>query len=631
MSASQRYHGGLPVSDGNQNETPRRRGRAFVAVAVLATAVAAPAFADQPTLPGGCTNPAISGRVYVDANANGLFDTGEKPIAGSGLELRNAAGTLVGTTTSATDGTYSFVTDQTKATTSDPNAAKTDFGGPFGLLNNKPQPATGTVPKFDTALGCLTKVDVSRSGRIVNRITTENLASQARNLTVSATNRVLSIAGPGVVSAVGTAPDWTASATLAANDGVANSGLDFKDFGDQPFDFAPVQAALTAAADLAAYSGTGTVTFSSSTDTNSSNTAGSDHDTKVRTGAAALVRVGYTFIPPLSPGQYTVTQRPQPNGYIDGRDTAGNVTPIPGSDRTDVIPVSLPATGNAPNNNFGETQFNDLKISKDDGVTVVKAAGSTTYKIVATNLGPTDVVGARVVDALPPQIVASSSKWTCVASTNGKCPASGVGDIDALVDLPVNGTATFTLDAKIADGATGTIVNSATVATPPGTVDPTPENNIANDTDTVVPLVTITGAPVTGSATLSIVKQAPAKAIAGQVIPYRIRVRNTSANAALNVVLRDPLPAGLTLVSRQQLARQTSLKHQATVFTLSLGTIPARGIRDIVLNVRISRTRKAAIHNVACAVGTNTQRVCDPADTVLVGPPPKPIVPAVTG
>src|SRR5918993_5151499 len=55
----------------------------------------------------------ISGFVYDDANNNGLFDPGESPIANSTIELRNASGVVVGSTTTDAFGAYRFETDNT--------------------------------------------------------------------------------------------------------------------------------------------------------------------------------------------------------------------------------------------------------------------------------------------------------------------------------------------------------------------------------------------------------------------------------------------------------------------------------------------------------------------------------------
>lgn len=50
----------------------------------------------------------LSGRVLLDANGDHLIDPGDDPFGGIVVNLYDVAGNLVGTTVSATDGTYSF-------------------------------------------------------------------------------------------------------------------------------------------------------------------------------------------------------------------------------------------------------------------------------------------------------------------------------------------------------------------------------------------------------------------------------------------------------------------------------------------------------------------------------------------
>src|SRR5476651_1409276 len=58
----------------------------------------------------------ISGFVYYDANANGLFDPGETPIANNTVQLQNSSGTIIGTTTTDATGFYQFNNDQSNLT-----------------------------------------------------------------------------------------------------------------------------------------------------------------------------------------------------------------------------------------------------------------------------------------------------------------------------------------------------------------------------------------------------------------------------------------------------------------------------------------------------------------------------------
>ena len=93
--------------------------------------------------------------------------------------------------------------------------------------------------------------------------------------------------------------------------------------------------------------------------------------------------------------------------------------------------------------------------------------------------------GPGCLDSVPG--ILQGVTWTCTASPGSSCPPSGSGAIDVLVDLPVGGTATFTLSATVDPTVQDeTIVNEATVTAPQDTVDPNPGNNTAIDNNTAV-------------------------------------------------------------------------------------------------------------------------------------------------
>ena len=58
----------------------------------------------------------ISGFVFQDANNSGLYQPGDTPIGNVAITLVNASNTVVGTTTTAADGSYSFNIDSTIST-----------------------------------------------------------------------------------------------------------------------------------------------------------------------------------------------------------------------------------------------------------------------------------------------------------------------------------------------------------------------------------------------------------------------------------------------------------------------------------------------------------------------------------
>ncbi len=154
--------------------------------------------------------------------------------------------------------------------------------------------------------------------------------------------------------------------------------------------------------------------------------------------------------------------------------------------------VTVGSTTNDPNTiNNSATQTTtvtsqaDLQISKSDGLASVLPGTVVTYTIVVANAGPSAVTGAAVVDTLPAAI--TSASWSCTASVGSSCDdPTGTDDINSTINLPVNGTATFTVVANIDSTASGTLANTAVVTPPVNTVDPDPNNNDDTDTDTLL-------------------------------------------------------------------------------------------------------------------------------------------------
>ena len=124
----------------------------------------------------------------------------------------------------------------------------------------------------------------------------------------------------------------------------------------------------------------------------------------------------------------------------------------------------------------------DLAITKTDGVTTATPGGSVTYTVTASNAGPSNASGATVADTFPASLTCT---WTCVGAGGGTCTAAGAGNISNIVNLPAGGSVTHTASCAIAPGATGSLVNTATVSAPARVTDPTPGNNSATDSDTL--------------------------------------------------------------------------------------------------------------------------------------------------
>ncbi len=180
----------------------------------------------------------------------------------------------------------------------------------------------------------------------------------------------------------------------------------------------------------------------------------------------------------------------------------------------------------------------DLSVTKTDSVASVVPGGSTTYAIVVTNNGPSNVTAATIADIMPAAV--TSDTYTAVATLGATgFTANGSGNINDTVTMPAGSTITYTVIADISASASGTLVNTATVAPPGGVTDPTPANNSATDTDTLSAQVTLAAVKTDGSANYT----------PGGTAVYLVTVTNSGASDALNVTVTDLLPPGLTLTA----------------------------------------------------------------------------------
>ena len=200
----------------------------------------------------------------------------------------------------------------------------------------------------------------------------------------------------------------------------------------------------------------------------------------------------------------------------------GVTDPVPGNNSaTDVNPTGPVA---------------DLSITKSSAPKPYVAGAPLTYTMVVTNSGSSNAIGARVQDVLPGPL--SAFTWTCTAGGGGSAcqTAAGVGNIDALVDLPVGTSVTFSVTGTVPGGTSGTLVNTGTVSAPTGITDPVPGNNTATDTN-----------PTTTSADLAITKtSSPKPYTAGAALTYTIVATNNGPASAIDARVLDVVPGPLT-------------------------------------------------------------------------------------
>jgi uncharacterized repeat protein (TIGR01451 family)/fimbrial isopeptide formation D2 family protein len=168
---------------------------------------------------------------------------------------------------------------------------------------------------------------------------------------------------------------------------------------------------------------------------------------------------------------------------------------------------------------------------------------SLNYTIVVSNSGPSGVVGATISDTVPGAV--SVSNWNCIPGNPGaSCgpTSSGSGNNVNLtgVNLPSGASVTITITGTAQLGATGTIVNTATVTPPAGatcTQLPCSKSSTVSNTNSGTPALTVT-------------KQAsPSSFAVGQTGGYAILVRNSGTTSTSGpIVLTDTMPPGIEIL-----------------------------------------------------------------------------------
>ncbi len=157
---------------------------------------------------------------------------------------------------------------------------------------------------------------------------------------------------------------------------------------------------------------------------------------------------------------------------------------------TNIVSVSVPAgiTDPSPSNNSATdtdipAPVADLSVLSTASAGVYIPGGTLNYTITVTNPGPSDVTGALFGDSVSSQV--GTWKVTCVGAAGATCTATspdlsvGAGQTHYAdtVNIPVGGSATYTVIVQVNLSAIGSMTNTASIAVPAGVTDPTPANN----------------------------------------------------------------------------------------------------------------------------------------------------------
>ena len=235
-------------------------------------------------------------------------------------------------------------------------------------------------------------------------------------------------------------------------------------------------------------------------------------------------------IPALAPGAsaifaFTVNVSPAATGTVDNTANVTATTADPaGGNNTSAISSAIVSSA-------------DLAVVKS-GPSIATPGANVTYTVIATNGGPSTAANVTLTDIGP-------ANTTFVSATQTGGPTFSCATVVAtttctIAAFPPATPATFTFVFAISPAATGTIENTATLASAT-TPDPSSSNNTSATTATL-------GA----SADLSVTKSGPAAVTAGSNATYTITVANGGPSVAANVTLTDTLPSNASFVSMTQ-------------------------------------------------------------------------------
>jgi uncharacterized repeat protein (TIGR01451 family) len=176
----------------------------------------------------------------------------------------------------------------------------------------------------------------------------------------------------------------------------------------------------------------------------------------------------------------------------------------------------------------------DLVVSKSASVSMAQEGDTVDFEIVVTNGGPGVVAGAVVTDSLPAELIFASAT-----------PAGAFDQATSmwswtLGSLATAGADTIAVRATVGTGTSGSSpVNTSWVAVPAGVTDP----DTTNDRSTATIAVTNSAATVDVAVLKSVDDPQPPEG--GRVV-FTVRVVNSGADTATDIVVVDTIPAAFT-------------------------------------------------------------------------------------
>ncbi len=235
----------------------------------------------------------------------------------------------------------------------------------------------------------------------------------------------------------------------------------------------------------------------------------------------------------------------------------------------------------------------DLSVTITDGQTTATPGTAIAYSIVVSNLGTLAVTGAKVTDTFPGALSGVTYTATATGGATG-FTASGTGNLNETVNLPVGSTITYTVRATISASATGTLSDTVTVAAPSGVTDTNPANNSATDTDTLTPTPS-------GDLLQITVTDGGSTAVPGSTVTYTIVASNVSSQTITGARIADTFPSVLSSVTYTAVAAggATGFSASGSGHLAHTVTMPAASTITYTVHATIAASATGQLSNTA--------------------------------
>ncbi|WGQ08608.1 gliding motility-associated C-terminal domain-containing protein [Pedobacter gandavensis] len=224
------------------------------------------------------------------------------------------------------------------------------------------------------------------------------------------------------------------------------------------------------------------------------------------------------------------------------------------------------------------TRSADIKVTKSVVTPGPFVAGQPiVYRIVATNNGPSDATGLKLLDNVPADIsvLAISASAMGTAAVTQNTSAGNALNVTGDIAFGAGNSITIDVNGTVAANYSGNLVNTATVTSPI-----IPDPNGATSTVT---------SPVDRKPVLVVEKDGPANVIAGAAIAYKIIIKNTSTSDAIGTAIKDLIPAQINnvnwTVSKTGAATFTGNASNTGSNISFTATIPAGTANTVVIDV----------------------------------------------